>query len=450
MVYKRFFIEIILRVTGLTINSFLIVWAIDRTNDAMVYANLILIMIIQVVFFVRSVNKVNKDIGDFIEALRNNDTSLHFSKLKQKGKYEKVYKELSLVNEKLKTASEKQQEKEQFFEVLAQFVEMGLLAYNENERITLFNKAAKNILHIHRLTDLNQFRDHFPELYQSIVKLPVSQNQIIEFELEGSQVKLLCRSTKIKFRNSIITLVAFQNIKPELDTNEFESWEKLIRVLTHEIMNSVGPISGNIATIRELLTEFEQQIKSGQSINEELISDSVNGLEVVQERSNSLMRFVNDYRSYALIPEPKIKTFSLGQLVHKQLNLMKSQFAKANIDAKALITEENFVLADDDLTAQVIINLLKNATESMSQGGRIQTKINTHNEFVKLSISDEGMGIDHEIRDKIFIPFFTTKEEGSGIGLSLSRQIMRMQGGEILVHNNSPNGSVFTAIFRKA
>lgn len=244
-------------------------------------------------------------------------------------------------------------------------------------------------------------------------------------------------------RGKKYTLISLQNIHSELEEKEMEAWQKLIRVLTHEIMNSVTPISSLAGTVNKLLND------PGKLDDE--ISDIKNAVKTIQKRSEGLIHFVENYRNLTKIPKPNFETFRVSVLTDRIYNLMKNEFAGNNIKFNTSIVPDNLTLsADSELIEQVIINLLLNAKFAIKNQQNPEISIRSYTDAgskVIIRVEDNGPGISKEIQDKIFIPFYTTKKDGSGIGLSLSRQIMRSHFGSITVVSKEGEGTAFILRF---
>jgi len=239
-------------------------------------------------------------------------------------------------------------------------------------------------------------------------------------------------------------------VQEQLEEKEMEAWQNLIRVLTHEIMNSVTPIASLASTVNDLLTESPNQEKPIERIDTEIISDVRGALQTIEKRSHGLLNFVDAYRNLTRIPRPNLQIVSLSEFFSRLKKLMHSQITEGSIDLQVHIEPDNLQLAaDPELIEQVLINLLLNAIEAVAKQPNPVIKI-----FAKLDdkgritiqVIDNGTGISEEIAEKIFIPFFTTKKKGSGIGLSLSRQIMRMHRGSLGVLSKKGE-TVFTLKF---
>jgi len=271
----------------------------------------------------------------------------------------------------------------------------------------------------------------------------------LKLTIDNNIVQLSIKAANFKIKNRNIKLISLQNIKTEIDQSEVDAWQKLIRVLTHEIMNSVSPIKLLSSSLIDMFEE-NNEIKTIDEITNTTIQDSVFGLKTIRKRSSGLSNFVENYKSLTQISKANFSDFKICELF-KQINtLLKSELEQKSIQFDLNCQPQDLIIhADEKLIEQVLINLIKNASEALKNSTNPIIKIEAEfiNEFVQIKVSDNGPGISSELQDNIFIPFYTTKEKGSGIGLSLSRQIMNLHGGNISVKSEPDNGTAFTLIF---
>jgi signal transduction histidine kinase len=281
--------------------------------------------------------------------------------------------------------------------------------------------------------------------------MKAGDKNLIKIFLEDELIQLSVNATEFRMRGEEYVLVSLQNIHPELEEKEIESWQRLIRVLTHEIMNSITPISSLASTVQEMLVNPEtDKIEMGQLTEEDLESIH-SAMSTIESRSKGLLNFVEIYRNLTRIPKPNFRYFAIRELFDKAHELLKPKLDKHNIKCVCKVfPDELMLLADPDLVDQVLINLLLNAIDAVKekQDAQIAITASTNlNNRISIEIADNGSGIKPDLMDKIFMPFFTSKNEGSGIGLSLSRQIMQMHKGAISVKSKPEEGTVFTLTF---
>ncbi len=288
------------------------------------------------------------------------------------------------------------------------------------------------------------------DLYELILKLSSGQNEMIKVILKGELMQLSVYASEFKLQEVPHKLVSIQDIKEELETQELESWQKLIRVLTHEIMNSVTPISSLSSAINEMMTEENGTMKSLSKIPAEDVDDMYSSLRTIEERSKGLLKFVSNYKDLTRLPQPVFKNIKLVELFDDVSSLMKKTLDKHKIGFEVFSEgPELAIYADKDMILQVLINLIVNAIDALEKKRNKKIRMTGFRlgEKTFIQVSDNGQGIDRESIDKIFIPFFTTKKKGSGIGLNLARQIMRLHKGSIYFTSEEGKGTTFTLEF---
>lgn len=346
---------------------------------------------------------------------------------------------------------EDQAEKEanyQYFRSVFQHLSIGLITYDEVGKVQIVNTAAKRMLNIQHLINISEIENINKELHHAIHHLRTGGSELIKIahpdgimQLSVYVIELILRDTKFK-------LVSLQNIQSELEEKEMEAWQNLVRVLTHEIMNSIAPISSLAATVK---TDIESKMDTDNPVAAHDLEDYLMAISTIEKRSEGLINFVSDFRSLAHIPNPKFTAIRIKELFMQLETLMTRQFETNQIHTKCTVKPEDLILfGDRNLIEQVMINLIHNAIQAMEE---TSTKLLTIDAFIDesgkiiIEVADTGKGIEEEALSKIFIPFFTTKKKGSGIGLSLSKQIMRRHKGNIQVSSTLGEGTVFKLIF---
>ena len=312
----------------------------------------------------------------------------------------------------------------------------------------MVNNSFKKLFQINSLKNINDLKDKSLDLVNSLLKFETGKNCLIKIQEEDDILQLAISGTEFKIHDKTIILVTIKDIQNVLDEHETDTWQKLIRVLTHEIMNSITPISSLTSTLDIMLNNA---ISSHKSLDEESLNEVSQAIKTIHKRSNGLFYFVNTYRSLTKIPKPNFKIELVKEIFDGILPLVKEEINKFNIKLSFKIEPESLeIYADIKLIEQVIINLITNAIHAIenSENGEINVRafLNKRGR-VSIQVIDNGHGILKDVIDKIFIPFFTTKPKGSGIGLSLSKQIMRLHGGSITATSEPEVGSVFTLTF---
>jgi two-component system nitrogen regulation sensor histidine kinase NtrY len=446
--YKRFKTQYIFRVLLLSGTLGLFFFLLLDTRFFATIVTVGLIASYQVYALLRYVEKTNRDLTRFFLSIKYADFSQSFiSSLKGSG-YEKLH---AAFNEVLQEFQRTRLEKEEHFRYLQTIVDhvgVALIAFNPQGDVELLNNAARRLLHIPQLRNIRQLDAISTTLAETLLELPIGSSRLLKFHQHDNVLQLSMYATGFVLREQQFKLVSIQNIANALEEKEMEAWQNLIRILTHEIVNSITPIVSLASTARDLL--MDEHKEDADSFEEDLddVRDAVNTIE---KRSQGLLDFVDNYRKLTRIPKPKVTVFQIKDLFARIETLMKDQFEQTAVHFTKRVDPETLELtADQTLLEQVLINLCKNALEAVSETSEpaIQLLALTDgfgNPIIK--VIDNGPGIREDLAEKIFIPFFTTKPQGSGIGLSLSRQIMRLHKGSLSVSTTPNLETVFTLRF---
>jgi len=421
MASKNLYRNIIVRCCFLAVSALLMGWLFFDLHSLILGITMAFIFVIQVTELIAFLNRTNQKIAFFFDAIQNDDSTLRFPENTSGKSLKELNASLNRVNDLIKNVKFELQEQEQYFKTILEHVSVGIIVYNEKGNIFLSNTAARNLLNYETLTHINQLMRVDNNLFSAIKELQPGDQKLVSFSSKTGLKQLSVKSTWFKTGSESLQLIAIQDIKGELETKELESWIKLIRVLTHEIMNTVAPITSLSQTILGYYKNLDGGLPS-----EKIIGNTVKGLEVINERGAGLISFVETYRKLTRIPPPDKMPVKAEQLFDNTITLINMEAG----NEKITISRE----VDRKQISQVLINLVKNSLEALkdSEEGhiKIEGRINRASR-VQITVSDNGPGIPEELMDKIFIPFFTGRESGSGIGLSLSRQIMMLHGGSL-------------------
>lgn len=363
-----------------------------------------------------------------------------------------AYQTCKKLNEALSNARNNRRDKDsdyQFFRNIVQHVGIGLLTFKKDGSVQIVNSAARKLLRVGQIVNINQLLETSPTLVEAFQKLKTGGRELIHLKIGDDTVQLSVFAIELTLRGEEIKLISMSNIQSELEEKEMEAWQNLVRVLTHEIMNSVTPISSLAVTVEE---ELQKQLEpSAPDLKREELEDMHLSIKTISRRSEGLIRFVKEFRSLTQVPQPRMTEIALRPLLEEMAMLHKKELSDHNI-AITTNTEppQLTVLADKNMIEQVLINLIKNAIQAFDEqtDRRIELSAYTSDKGrPMISVRDNGPGIDQEAQEKIFIPFFSTKKTGSGIGLSLSRQIMRVHEGRISVKSKLGEGTEFLLKF---
>jgi nitrogen fixation/metabolism regulation signal transduction histidine kinase len=387
--------------------------------------------------------KFNSNIIFLLNALENGDYSFHFSETKLSIREKEFNIMLNRIREILANARKEVIENEKFLSLIIESVSTGIFIMDDRGIIQTVNQSALQLFGLPVFTHINQLsnvNETFPALFRNLKSGDSPQIPVIN---EREELQISLRVSEIILKRGPMKVITLHNIGNELESKEMESWIRLIRVMTHEIMNSIAPITSLSETLLFLL-------KSDNVIEQENIGkNTVEAFETINTTAKGLLSFVESYREFTGIPKPEFSVFDLSLLLEKIIRLQKNIIKEKNIHVRISLASGNFeVNADEKLIRQVLVNLMKNAAEATDNNGEITVSLGYRNDGrATVNICNTGELIPKDILPHIFIPFFTTKESGSGIGLSVSRYIMRLHGGKLL-HSVSPdNRTVFSMVF---
>lgn len=413
---------------------------------------LALLFVAQVISLIRFTEQTNKKLTKFFEAIRHADFTSSFTDNDLGKSFEGLNNEF---NEVIDAFNKNKQEKEEHFSYLLtviQHVSIGIIVYKKDGTVDVFNNAVKRLLRLPRLREIKNLSLIEEGLPDKLLSMKAGDKLLIKVFIDDELLQLSMHATQFRMRGEEYILVSLQDIHPELEQKEIESWQKLIRVLTHEIMNSITPISSLTETIADILENHEQEAPSDEDFKEDM--DNVRqAIKTIGKRSHGLLNFVEIYRNLTRIPKPNFRHFYVQDMFERAMELLGPKFTEKNIQSVIKVFPKDLkVLADPDLIDQVLINLLLNAIDAVSDESVSKPKITivasvNLNNRITIEIADNGKGIKQDLLDKIFMPFFTSKKKGSGIGLSLSRQIMQMHKGSISVRSKQDDGAIFTIVF---
>lgn len=449
MATNRFYLFIIIRVILITLTCFGMVWFFIGPRLYATSFFFLVLLIIEMVALCNFLNRTNRDLTNFLIFLHENDTSITYSK----GRIERYFKSLTSSLEKLtrnmqQTRLEKEQ-KHQYLQAVVEHIGIGLVAYSDTGKVDFMNRAARELFSIPEIGLLSTLQHRYPEVYTLLVT--TNETSPVKFKSKSSELLLTIKRSYLKMNNSTITMVSFQNIKAEMDEQELQAWRKLIRVLRHEIMNSITPITTLTTALRRSFTN-NNGTKPISELTHETIDDALLCSEVIEERSKGLVQFVEQFCNLTNAPKPILGNVTVAQLFDRVSTLFVREMHDKNILLKREITPSSLTLyVDEKLIEQVLINLIKNAVEALNgKSGTIGLQAGydeKNTTFIR--VTDTGCGITSDMIDSIFVPAFTTKEGGSGIGLSISKQLMQLHGGTIECRSEPNNGTCFELIFPK-
>jgi two-component system nitrogen regulation sensor histidine kinase NtrY len=452
MVLNKFYVNVLFRIIFIVLSGIALGIALQHLDRGYYYTltGIIFLIMLQTWLLVNLVNKTNLDLEKFFSSVHDHDTSIRFSENARDHSYRKLYDSMNHLNTIIQDVKIKNERSGQFLQNLVDHVDIGLLSFDMNGRIEIFNRAAKRYLNVReprQLSSLGVLNEEIVEILSSIVP---GQEILHKMKIGNHVQRILVKATELKFEDNIIKLVSLQDITNELDKKELESWQKLIRVLTHEIMNSISPITSLTLVIAGYFRNKtgENPVSPG-DIDQQTILKTLSGLNTIEETGKGLLDFVEKYRSFTSLPMPEKCTFNLDKLFLKCKILMEPTIPK-NIKMITQVTPVDLkITADFTQIEHILINLIRNAIDAIYERNKGVIRLNAlrDNEGILILVEDNGTGITEELAEEIFVPFFTTKKNGSGIGLSLSKQIMKNHNGTISVHSRPDERTTFTLKF---
>ncbi|NJO03113.1 MAG: GHKL domain-containing protein, partial [Bacteroidia bacterium] len=462
--FKNFRLNIIGRVLLLNFNILAILWLAIETTYYITMLSLLVLVGLQISSLIHYAERSTHMFARFLNAIRYDDFSQSYNTRGLGRAFDKLNLEFNQVMQKFLEIRAEKEAQYHYLRSIVQHIATGLLVYNERGEVQLLNNAAKRLLNIHHLAHVNQLRKKYEALSRYVDQAESQERELIRIQDIDQILHLAVRKTSIKLMEDRFYIISIQDIQSELEEKEMEAWQNLIRVLTHEIINTVTPIASLASTINDDLGHHIGQLPDLEHHLEgkryfflpaedfgETVEEVHYAIKTIQRRSEGLIRFVRDFRSLTKVPMPNLQTFALKELLDSIILLEKEEFRQHQIQFSTDIKPQNIqLIADPQLLEQVLVNLLKNALQALE--GREDKTIEfrafqDNSGKTVIQLRDNGCGISEEAMKNIFVPFFTTKKTGSGIGLSLSRQIMRLHGGSISVKSKLGEGTMFSLRF---
>lgn len=431
-------IRVLLLFAALTLAAWLLV-----TKEYLYFGLLVPVIIYLVIEFYRFNKKGQSEVEQFVESVHYRDFSRYFDVKKAPSDLKPLRKGFNEINSTFKIISKERETQYQYLQKILELVNTGILSYEvESLEIVWMNESLKKMLGIPYLKTLQSLQRRDENLFQEISRLRAGENKVVSITVDKNAFKVLLSATAFQTDNKIYKLIAFQNVNEALDETEAKAWQKLLSVMTHEIMNSIAPISSLAETLKNRL----QQTANGK--NEQYsLEDLEIGIDTIQRRSEGLLKFAETYRNLNKITSPNLKKVYVRDLFENLHRLMQPTLEQKHIELEIILKDTDLMLdVDASLVEQVLINLVVNAMEAVKDQEKptiILSAYESSNKKIILKIADNGTGMPAEMIEKIFIPFFSTRKNGSGIGLSLCKQIMMLHKGNIRVQSIETEGTAF-------
>ncbi|MEP6747783.1 MAG: HAMP domain-containing sensor histidine kinase [Bacteroidota bacterium] len=447
MIFKNLKWSILLRVILIFVSILAASWVLVTARYIFAII-LIPVIILEAIDLYRFQQKAVDELNKFVESVQYRDFSRHFDVKHAPTELQTLRKGFNQINSTFKVISKEKETQYQYLQKILELVDTGILSYEtETGEIVWMNESLKRMLEIPYLKTIHSLKKRDELLYNSILNAKPGDSKIADAQIEKGSFKVLLSATAFQTDGKIFNLIAFQNINEAMDETESKAWQKLLGVMTHEIMNSVAPISSLADTLKNRLDKSIPDLSNKTGA----IDDLEIGIETIKRRSEGLLKFAETYRNLNKISQPNLKKVLVRDLFENLFQLMQPTLDQKNIQLDIVLKEPNLsVQADTSLVEQVLINLLVNAIEAVKDNPEPKIILSAdalQNNKVQLKITDNGAGMTEEVMEKIFIPFFSTKKSGSGIGLSLCKQIMMLHKGNIQVQSKPGQGTAFVLQF---
>ncbi len=450
MAFKQFRINIIIRVLLLALTCLILFITLGST---FIFTPVLVIgaMVYQVWSMIRYVDRTNREIANFLDSIRYSEFTRTFAIRDAGPSFHALGEAFNDVMKEFQRIRSEKEEQFHYLYSIVQNIDVSILVYQRNGKVEMINPAAKKLFQLNSLRNISNLATLSRELSDTLLNIEPGENRLVKVQDEDDILQLAIQCAEFKVKDKRILLTTVKNIQNVLEGQETEAWQKLIRVLTHEIMNSIAPIASLSSTIELMIREYDARDEGPPKLDSEAVEEIEQALQTINKRSTGLMNFVETYRSLTKIPKPSFDMVDMSSLLENVVTLMRQETEDKHIQLDYSMEPDSIMLQiDEQMISQVMINMVKNSAQALEEknNGRITIR-GFYNKRGRptIQIMDNGPGILPDVLDKIFIPFFTTKKNGSGIGLSLSRQILRLHGGTITAQSVPDKETVFTLTF---
>ena len=466
MDFKRFSLLIAARTILAMLTLILLTQAVMHDGYHATILLLSAVLVIQFFEIIRFISKTNAELVRFFAAVRHADFSQRFE-LKSLGTgFEELGETFTDILKRIQQVRSNQEAELRHIKAIIEHVPVPLLSIDDQGKITLWNNSVRRLFGTNVVThidDMAQFNKEFPKKLKGIL---AGERTLVHITIDGMEHKLIVSATEIITPTQHETLLSMQDIQSELALAQLQAWQDLVSVLTHEIMNSITPVASLAKTAVDLVEDLQEKAKllpaittevseeTTKELAEELaedLEDILGAVKTVARRSDGLMQFVTSYRQLTRLPSPNKKVIQVAALFSHVESLTKQDWQEKNIELTSTITPHALdIFVDTDMVEQILINLLHNAAQALSHTPSAKVSLTAFLNIrghVVIEVADNGKGIEPDNIQQIFVPFFTTKKEGSGVGLALTRQVMLAHNGKVAVRNNDQGGATFSLTF---
>jgi nitrogen fixation/metabolism regulation signal transduction histidine kinase len=450
MIFRSFEIGIFIRISllfgSLTAAAYCVL------NTPVTYFIVVSIVVLfQLSELIRYITKTNTELAQFVLAVRYRDFSQHFNERDAPVSVKQLRRAFNEINTTFKKLSNEKEAQYQYLQTILELVDTGIVSFNSEGDVEWMNESLKKLIQVPYLKNIHSLARRDAHLHEAITQLKIGESKLTTLQVGKTSTQVLMSATALRVDGRMSTLIAFQNVNIAVEETETQAWQKLLRVMTHEIMNSVAPIASLADTLKKRL-QLEATDHAGNPVADpDLLEDVTLGVDVIRNRSEGLLKFAETYRNLSKITNPALSKIYVRDLFEGIYQLMQFGLAQKDIELDIVLKDPYLMLeADPHLIEQVLINLVLNAAEAVKENAEPHIQLSAYvndNDRITIEVADNGSGIPPEVAANIFVPFFTTKKNGSGIGLSLSKQIMQLHKGSIHVQSVEGQGSVFRLQF---
>lgn len=440
---NRFYISVVLNCLLIFGSAFLFFYFLQVRQQPSTAAGIVILALLLTIRLIHYVNRTNRILGNFLSYMHESDPSLHHSVRYVKRHFKGLNESMERLIGELKENRIDLEVQTHYLKAILDNVSTGILCFDDSGRILTMNHAAAECLKMERLNHLDDLDRHLPGLGTRILKMRPDTETTETILCEGKSIQLTIHSSQIKLKKERVHIIALNDISNQMEEQEILSWKKLIRVINHEIMNSMTPIITLSMAIRRKLSKGNQA-KPATQLNSEALEDAIQSASIIEERSKGLVQFIERYKKLTALPPMKMERFPAGDLFTKMEQLFKEELNAKDIRFNWPSQCNAELEADRQMLEQVLINLVKNSVEALRNREDPAIELSCYRDadnHICLAVRDNGEGIPEDKLEQVFVPFFTTREEGSGIGLSLCKQIIRSHKGRTHIESAPGQGT---------
>lgn len=407
---------------------------------------------------IQYVNNTNYTLVKFLEALKNRDYAVYFHQTQKGNSFKHVFNDFNAIIKMFKQNKIDKEAQFEYFRQILEQISIGIISIlksdvnnpHSEEEVLFLNRAACELLNQPRHSYWHRIAQQAPWLEREIAKLIDGGSKLVSIGKDHQQRQLAIEVTTVDLVGKPYLIITLKDILAEIEQKEMEAWHNIIRVLAHEMMNSFTPVSSLASTLKSMTEDEDGEVLKAGDLEDETVLDINLGVSTIKRRADGLLDFVNDYRTLSNVPQPHIKPVVVAEFFEHINRLMRPVIEENNIRFEIHPVARRLVIPiDSRLVEQIMINLMGNSIHALqhTEDPVITLSAEIHEDLVRVMVSDNGPGIPEDVRKQIFVPFFTTREKGSGIGLSLSKTIMKQHGGNIYMETEPNHRTTFTLVF---